>query len=401
LPTNTKNVPEVFARLKRASKKVAIRRSGLLCLCCALTIASNGCGAFQGGEESAPSTPTDEAIEKALTFNDVTLEQVDDEGKMVWKVRSPIARYSAENEVTYVERPEGELFRAGELVYKIRAKRGEVYQNGAKILLKEEIVATAVATKAVLEGEELEWLPAEDLLVVRNNVRGTHPEMEISGNEARAYSRAKRIELTGNAIGTTRQAPVLQLSGEHFVWQIDDRTVTSDRPIQIERYPCENVRDCAATDVAVSDRAQLKIDTKIADFQQNTEIRLTEPPLTVTGDRMVWDLDAQTIDSAQPVTLVQRKQELTFTGQRGRLEIDRKLAELTGGVTGVARNPEANLQADRMTWSIPTEEFEAQGDVIYRQSEPPMTLSGPKAFGKLRDRNVVVTGGNVVTDIIP
>jgi hypothetical protein len=49
--------------------------------------------------------------------------------------------------------------------------------------------------------------------------------------------------------------------------------------------------------------------------------------------------------------------------------------------------------------------MEAQGNVVYKQVEPPMTFTGEKAVGNIQTENIVVSGGNsqgrVVTEIIP
>ena len=45
--------------------------------------------------------------------------------------------------------------------------------------------------------------------------------------------------------------------------------------------------------------------------------------------------------------------------------------------------------------------MEANGDVVYRQVDPPASFSGQKAVGKLQEQNIEVSGGNVVTEIVP
>lgn len=372
----------------------------VLSLWCLLVLGVGGCGLSENN--SNPSTPeaAQKEWEKTLTFNDVTLEQVDAEGKMVWKVRSPSARYNDEQKVTYVKTPTGELFQDGKLVYRIEAKSGEVYGDGKKIILKDDIIATATEHNAVLRGKELEWLPQEDLLVVRNNLSATHPEIDVSANEARVQSRAKQMELLGQVIATTKK-PVLQMRSDRVMWQMDKHLVTSDRPVEIERYTCNSPQNCPATDTAVADGGQVNIKTQIVELQNNAKLTLAQPPLNVDSDIMVWNVEAQTIASDRPVTILHREQELTFTGGQGKLELEPKIFYLTGGVTGVGGTRQSDLKADQVTWFIPTEEIQAEGNVVYRQADPPFTVTGPKAFGKLQDQTVVVTGGNVVTEVIP
>lgn len=60
-----------------------------------------------------------------------------------------------------------------------------------------------------------------------------------------------------------------------------------------------------------------------------------------------------------------------------------------------------SLNAKNLTWYVPTQLVEATGDVVYQQAEPPASFTGQKAVGKLQEQNVVVSGGTVVTKIIP
>ncbi|MEB3829021.1 LPS export ABC transporter periplasmic protein LptC [Phormidium sp. CCY1219] len=358
------------------------------------------CGLMNPSDPPSVPEAEEEEWDKTLTFNDVTLEQVNAKGQMVWKVRSPVARYNDDQKITEVETPTGELFQDGKLVYSIEAKRGQVYDDGKKIVLQEDIVATDMQSNAVLRGHELEWLPEADLLVVRRSLTGTHSQVDVSANEARVQSRQQRMELIGNAIATTKE-PVLQLRSEHVVWQMDRQVVTGDRPVTIERYPCESPQACAATDVAVGDRAEVNLKTQIAQLQDNAELTLSDPPLTVNSDAMVWDVQGKTVTSDTRVTAIHRQKQFIFSGDRGKLELDPQIFFLSGTVTGKGGDRLSDLKADRVTWWIPTEEFEAEGNVLYRQADPPLTLSGPKAFGVLQNQTVKFSGGNVVTEVIP
>jgi hypothetical protein len=45
--------------------------------------------------------------------------------------------------------------------------------------------------------------------------------------------------------------------------------------------------------------------------------------------------------------------------------------------------------------------MEANGDVFYTQVNPPASFKGQKAVGNLQNQNVAVSGGRVVTEIVP
>nr|WP_263012087.1 LPS export ABC transporter periplasmic protein LptC [Laspinema sp. D2d] len=358
------------------------------------------CAFFQKGK-TPEVTEGEEGQDQALTFNDVTLEQANAEGEIVWKVRSPSARYNDEQKITYLETPTGELFQEGQLVYKIESKTGEVHGDGSKIVLQDQIIATELQNKAVIQAQELEWLPAQDLLIVRNNVSGTHPDLQITANEARLKSQAQRMELVGNVVATTQKNPALQMRSEAVVWQMETDQIISDRPVQIDRHLCPSPQECPASDKAIGDRGELNLQTNVVTLEQQVQITLSEPPLTISSDLMRWNIDAQSVTSERRVTIVHPKQTLTLMGDRGTLELASSIISLVGNVTGVRDRPSTEFKADRMTWVIPTEEFQAEGNVFYRQANPPFTVTGPKAVGKLQDQSIIMTGGDVVTDVVP
>lgn len=372
----------------------------LLFLYALLGLGLTSCSFFQKGKAPVGTEP-EEGQDQALTFNDVTLEQANAEGEIVWKVRSPSARYNDEQKITYLETPTGELFQEGQLVYKIQSQIGEVHDDGSKIVLQDQIVATELQNQAVIHAQQLEWLPGEDLLIVRNNVQGTHPDLEITANEARLKSQAQRMELVGNVVATTQKNPALQMRSEAVVWQMDTDQIISDRPVAIDRYLCEKPQDCPASDQAVGDRGELNLETNVLTLEQQVQIKLSDPPLTINSDLMRWNIDAQRVTSERRVTIVHPRQTLTLMGDRGTLELASSIISLFGNVSGVRDRPSSEFKADRMTWVIPAEEFQAEGNVFYRQADPPFTVTGPKAVGKLQNQSIVMTGGDVVTDVIP
>ncbi len=363
-----------------------------------LLVGTNACGGQKNkrtADKLAQDSSAVQSFENNLTFNDVTLEQVNEQGKLLWKVKAKQARYSQDQKVATVQAPEGELFQDGKLVYKIKARSGEVRKDGQTILLKDQIVATDVQSGAILQGNELEWRPKEDILWVRNNLTGTHPQLQASAQEAKAYSRSRRIEFFGQVVAKSKD-PALGFKTEHLVWQMAQQLVTADKPVQIDRYTGEVV-----TDQALGNQAEVNLKTKVATLKQDAQLSLADPPLQIASNSMVWDLNAQTVASDQPVQVVHREQQVTLTGNQGRVELQPRIFYLTGNVQGQGQRKQSQLTADQLTWYIPTQQIDATGNVVYSQVDPPFNLKGPRASGTLQDQNIVVSGGRVVTEIIP
>ena len=356
-------------------------------------------GLFACGDQSPKAnnqkdTSSVQKLKSNLTFNDVTLEQADEQGRSVWRVRSQEATYSKDKKVATVQRPKGELFQDGKPVYQITAKQGEIQQDGKKLFLKGQIVATDPRNGLVLRGNELEWIPEKDLLIVRNQLTGTHRQVQAVAQEARVFSRANRIELQGQVVAKAT-APELQMRTEHLTWQIREQKLIGDRPVQIDRYENKTI-----TDRATANSSEVNLKTKVVSLRQNGQLKLLDPPLDIASNSMSWNLNAETVMVDQPVRIVHRQQQVTLTARQGRMELPKEVVYLTGDVYAVGQRRQS-INAAALTWYLPKQLIEANGDVVYRQVEPPASFAGLKAVGRLQDQTIVVSGGRVVTEIIP
>ena len=144
-----------------------------------------------------------EQIDPQLTLRDVTLEQRDEAGNLVWKVDADEVTYSANQEVANLVNPEGELYQDGELLYRVKADKGIIQQNGKLLFLEDNIVATGIQNDMVINGQNLEWQPDNKLMIIRNGLTGSHPQVRAQADEAYIYDGEQRMEFLGNVIATT------------------------------------------------------------------------------------------------------------------------------------------------------------------------------------------------------
>lgn len=338
-------------------------------------------------------------IEGSLVFNNVTLDQADEKGRPLWKVKAKQAVYTKDKKIARVDNPNGDLFQDGKVVLQVSAKSGEIRENGQQVFLKGQISATDTRNGAVFHGDELEWRPKEDLLVVRKNLKGNHPQLQATANEGRYFSRKQQMELLGQVAAISKN-PDLQMKTEHLTWQVQKQMLIGDRRMQMERYQAKVV-----TDRVEADNSEVNLKTKIAILKQNVQLTSLDPPLLMSSNSAVWNLNTETVVSDQPIRIVHQKENMILTANRGVVDLQRKVANLTGGVQGVGSRNQANLFANQLTWEIPTQNIQASGNVMYQQVNPPFSTTGPTAVGKLQDQSIVVSssgaGNRVVTEIIP
>lgn len=355
----------------------------------------SGCnGQNRSVQEVSQASSPPPKNQKDLSFNNITLEQADEQGRPVWSVKGKQATYSREQKVAQVQNPTGELFQDGKVVYKVSAQTGEVRQDGKSLFLKGQIVATDPVNGVVLRGNEVEWRPQEDLLLVRDRITGKYRQVQAVAQEARVYSRKAQIDLQGKVIAQASD-PALQMRTERLTWYIKQQKLVGNRPIEIDRYQGKTI-----SDRATANGAEVNLDTKIATLQPKAQLISSEPPLQVNSNSLSWNLNAETVTTNQPLKVVHRQQQVTLNAKQGRMDLNKEIVYLTGNVDAIGQRGQ-KLKSQNLTWYVPTQLVEATGDVVYNQIDPPASFTGQKAVGKLQEQNVVVSGGTVVTKIVP
>ncbi|QSJ17480.1 LPS export ABC transporter periplasmic protein LptC [Nostoc sp. UHCC 0702] len=333
-----------------------------------------------------------------LTFFGVALEQFDEAGRPIWKVQAKRAKYTKEKQIGQAENPYGELYQDGKVVYQIKAEQADIEQDGKQLFLKGKIFATDPSSGVVLQGNELEWRPQEDLLIVRNQLNGSHKQLQAVAQEARVKTREQRVEFSGKVVANSAD-PQMQMRTEHLIWQIKEEKLIADRPLQIDRYQNNQI-----TDRGKGNSAEVNLKTKIATLKKDAQVVLLDPPMQIDSDSMTWDMNTETVATNTPMRVFQRAENVTVTANQGEIKIPQKTAYLKGNVNAVGQRRQS-LKSQTLTWYLDKKLLEGQGNVVYRQIDPPLNFTGETAVGNLETENIVVRGGKssgrVVTEIIP
>jgi len=347
--------------------------------------------------------PTEEnpPVEPALTLRDVTLEQPDETGNPLWRVRGAEVAYSPDQQVAFITAPNGDLFDAGEAVYYVEADQGEIRDNGQRIVLTGNVVATGVQNGAVLRGDELEWQPDTGTLAVRGNLTGTHPQIRVTAREVQVFNRQRYMRLEGDAEAETVVAdpnaePWLNLQTDSLYWFWDLERLDAETPLQLEQRQGD-----AVLNALNGDSGQVELGPQIATVENNVVMKLLEFPLEVIGEQAVWEVRAEQVTMDRPLQLTHLAQQVVVTAQQGRLNLATDEVLLERQVNVQAERNQARLTTDRLTWALPENTMVAEGNVNYRQIDPAIALAGPRAVAQLEAQTLVVSGGRVVTQIVP
>ena len=367
-----------------------------LSLCLGLWLSA--CGNSSTPNQSKTNTSSPKEDETKLTFFGVALEQFDEVGRPIWKVKAKEAKYTTDKQMGQAQSPEGELYQDGKVVYQIKAEKADIKQDGKQLFLQGKIVATDPRNGIVFQGNELEWRPQEDLLIVRNQLNGSHKQLQATAQEAKVKTREQRVEFSGGVVAKSTD-PQLQMRTEHLIWQIKDDKLFSDRSIQIERYA-----DNKISGRSQGNAAEINLKTQIAVLQRQAKLELVNPLMQITSNSITWNIQKQNITTNSPIRVFKAAENLTITANQGKMNIPENTVYLTGNVNAVGQRSQS-LKSNQLTWYLNKKLLEAQGNVIYHQVAPKLTFQGETAIGNLETENIVVKGGNsgqkVVTEIIP
>lgn len=373
----------------------------------------------------------DEKIDAELTLQTVTLEQPDEDGTLLWRIKAETVNYTPETEQADLFNLEGEFFQEGEVIYTVTADEGEVLQNGETLFLRGNLIANGLEDDLTIESERLKWEPKQDLLVMGNfddesegvladdaddadadegeiaarkaPVTGFNGQIEAIAQVVTVRNKDKQVDLTGGVVATSKEEPWLTFESESLNWFTEREVIEANQPLQVEQFETDEFKTMSDRLTGNTGRVELADNTVF--LEDGVELDALSEPLSVKSEQAVWDVEAQLVTMDTPVDINQSEERVRATANRARLELDKQIVYLIGDVRAVGEEKDTRLAADTVTWQIDTQQVEANGNVRYQQAvDPEISMSGDKAVGNIDAGTLVVTGGEsggVVTEIIP
>ena len=337
------------------------------------------------------------AIEAKLELTNLSFQQTDKQGKPLWKIRAQTGVYSPDKKLAKVTNLDGDFYQDGQVVLHVTAKVGEVEQAGEKVILRGDVVSKETRNQLTLIGQEVEWQPKADLLIIRDKVQANQPKFQVNADEGKYLSRKQRLDLSGK-ITAYYQDPRLAMQTSQITWLVKDRKIVGDKPVQIQRYQENQI-----TSQVIANRFSTALDSKIINLQGNVQLNATKPLMQVNGESFAWNIDRELVSADRPVTIVDSKEAVTLTARTGELDLQKSLATLAGQAVAVAERNQAKLEANQLVWEITSQQLIGTGNVIYQQIDPTIKFTGARGVGKLQDKSIVVSGGKeqVRTEFIP
>ncbi|WP_204102541.1 MULTISPECIES: LPS export ABC transporter periplasmic protein LptC [Spirulina sp. CCY15215] len=348
--------------------------------------------------ESTQTQPTP-ITEKQAILEDATIENTSETGELLWRVNAKNVIYSEDGKSARFETITGNVLQNDELIVQLSADRGEMVNDGEKMILHDNIIVRDLRNGAIVRGKEMEWLTKENLIIARDNFTGSHEQLEVTANEGRYFTLTQRLELKGKVIATGTKNP-MQMRTEEAVWEIPEKKLTTKTKMQADRYD-ENKK---ITDRILADKAEMNLETQVVVLQGNVRSNSVSPPVQVASDAIIWNMKGRSILANKPVRIVHNTENTVINANEGLINLKENVARLKGGVRGINASRQADLYANEVVWAIDQRRIDAQGNIIYKQVNPPLEMTGTQAVGAIDLDRVTVTRGNnkrVVTQFVP
>lgn len=351
--------------------------------------------------ESIPETSSNPnnggVTESQLILSNAILEQANPAGQTLWRVKSVETKYSPDRQFAYLEGVTGNYWQNQELAIYLTAEKGQVIDDGEIIILTDNVIITDVRNQTVITGDELTWYTQKNLLILKGNLVGEHPQFNVTALMGKYYTDTQQLELSGDVVGYSQESP-LKFSSNELLWQIESENILVNSPVEIVRYDEQAI----ITEKITSEKLEVDLDSHQAKFSNNVEFISFQPAVQIASNSLIWYYQERRIIADEPLKIVHHEEELTLIANQGELDLVTEIAHLSNGVQGKTPRNQANLYSQELTWAINTQIVEARGNVVYEQIEPDLHLRGDKAIGTLQDNNIVVTGNEesqIITDI--
>ena len=357
-----------------------------------------GITACRNAPPATETEPQSQNSENRLIVKDALLEQSDAEGNILWKIQAEEAIYSQDRKAATLTKLVGNLYQDGEVILSLQANKGQVINDGDRIILESGVLVTDNRQGAVFETEKAEWEPANFTLQITTGLQAKYPNGKLSAKQGKYFIDRQDLELT-DTVEVVIVEPPLQLQGSKLNWLVAEDKITAAEGLTVQRYTAETITDRLR---AEQGEAQLKAQTIIV--SGNVLLNSLDPEIQFASGAATWDIQAGVITGEDSVQLTQTAEQVQFRANQGRYNLKTQQAQLSGAVRGTGEDPPTSLKATQVDWDLTAEEVVAVGNVVYEQTNPRVKLNGDHAVGNFGRNQVVVTGSaqkQVTTEVIP
>jgi hypothetical protein len=378
---------------------------------CAQGLLGLFCLQFSACSWQAPKTPklSTKPVQGGVSFSDVVLAQTDPKGKLLWKFQAKGVKSSeGQQPIATAQSIKGQLYEAGKPVFDIAAEQGTIRQTTQQVRLQGKIQVTDRQHRVVFRGREAQWNPQTGQLMVRGGLMAVHPQLRLWANTLRASKQGNAIQVQGSVVMETlanadpQNSQRVRLKASQAVWNVAQQTFQAGTASDNGQQPTVQIEQLNPIgEKAVALAGEARADLKRGEVALRSPVRLTMGDVMLTSRELKWETLTGRISTRELLQLQDPRRQVTILANGGSVEQARNLVDLQGKVEVTGLKDRARLSSDRLLWNTKTERIEALGNVNYVQETPAFTLRGPRAVGKIEEQTLRISGGDVVTEILP
>jgi lipopolysaccharide assembly outer membrane protein LptD (OstA) len=354
------------------------------------------------------SKSTAKPVQGGVSFSDVVLAQADVKGKLLWKFQAKGVTSGEGQQVAAAQSIKGQLYEAGKPLFDIAAEQATVKQATQQVSLQGKIQVTDRLHRVVFRGREAHWNPQTGQLMVRSGLMVTHPQLRLWANELKASKKGSLIQVKGSVVMETlagadpQKNQRIRLKANQALWNVAQQKFQAGVALGNEQQPTvqiEQLNPVGEKSVALAGDATA--DLKRGVVALSSPVRLTMGDVTLTSRELTWETVAGRIFTRELLQLQDPRRQVTVLANGGSVEQAQNLVNFQGKVEVTGLKDRARLTSDKLLWNTKTERIEALGNVNYVQENPAFTLRGPRAVGTIKEQTLRISGGDVVTEIMP
>jgi lipopolysaccharide export system protein LptA len=354
------------------------------------------------------SKSTTKSVQGGVSFSDVVLAQTDVKGRLLWKFQAKGVTSGEGQQVAAAQSIKGQLYEAGKPLFDIAAEQGTVRQTTQQVSLQGKIQVTDRQHRVVFRGREAQWNPQIGQLMVRGGLMVTHPQLRLWANELKASKKGSLIQVKGSVVMETlagadpQKNQRIRLKANQALWNVAQQKIQAGVASGNEQQPTvqiEQLNPIGEKSVALAGDATA--DLKRGVVALSSPVRLTMGDVTLTSRKLTWETVAGRISTRELLQLQDPRRQVTVLANGGSVEQAQNLVNFQGKVEVTGLKDRARLTSDKLLWNTKTERIEALGNVNYVQENPAFTLRGPRAVGTIEEQTLRISGGDVVTEIVP
>jgi lipopolysaccharide assembly outer membrane protein LptD (OstA) len=340
-----------------------------------------------------------------VALSQVILTQTDTKGQPRWKLTARGVTYREGQQVVQAKALKGQLYAGKQTTFDIAAETATIRQSSQQIRLQGRIQVVDRQRKMLFQGRKALWNSQSGQLTVADGLTVSHPQLQMWARTLRASERGKTVQVQGNVVIETRpeqpNGERLRLKTNQALWRLNQEWIQAGMVATNGEQPTVTVDQLGKQEAISAVAGMVQADLKRRRVTLRDPVQLKASGLTLTSQALTWDAKNQRIFTQDLLQIQDPHRQVSLLANQGTWEPQRGLVKLQGKVSVTGQQERAQLQADQLLWNTQTQRIEANGNVNYVQDSPALALRGPKAVGRLADQAIRISGGNVVTEIVP